>query len=207
MQVNGLLSYRQACQCDCGHRFCFNCEDDSHDPLPCDMIAKWKVHDYKTAFYLSTDTKQCPNCTVYIDKDGGGCCMVKRFFIYRNLLSILLQFHCVQFNYSNAHCVTINFVGCATVLGTIRHRTIIAWPMVMQKMEKGENTLENWFISLIIYNNLLAHIYIFSSHRDLISYMTNEISLECEKNLFDSTTIKGRIEQLQGGGVSDNDVS
>lgn len=72
-----LLSYQQNCVCDCGQRFCFSCGDESHDPLPCNLISKWKQGGYdETLFYLTVNTKSCPRCTVIIEKDGGGNCVV-----------------------------------------------------------------------------------------------------------------------------------
>lgn len=75
------LDYKQNCMCLCGQRFCFNCRDECHDPLPCDLISKWKKHDYsKIAVYLTLDLKNCPNCALLIEKNGGCNRMVSEEF-------------------------------------------------------------------------------------------------------------------------------
>lgn len=47
----------------------------------------------------------------------------------------------------------------------------------------------------------------FRSHHDLMSYITNEISLECEKKLVNSNLIKYQMQELRENDISYNDVS
>ncbi|XP_037080478.1 E3 ubiquitin-protein ligase ariadne-1-like isoform X2 [Pollicipes pollicipes] len=60
--------------CKCGHRFCFACGEVWHDPVRCSRIKRWlkKCDDDSETFnWLSANTKECPKCSVTIEKDGG----------------------------------------------------------------------------------------------------------------------------------------
>ncbi|XP_030371581.1 potential E3 ubiquitin-protein ligase ariadne-1-like [Scaptodrosophila lebanonensis] len=61
-------------KCKCGHVFCFGCGENWHDPVECRWLKKWiltVVSDSETLNYIAANTKQCPQCNVTIDKDGG----------------------------------------------------------------------------------------------------------------------------------------
>lgn len=91
VQANQLFSHRQNCMCECGQKFCFNCSNECHDPLPCDLIAKWKKDDYyKTILYLQLSMNTCPMCTVHIEKDDGRRYMVKGTFDVTISVTIIL---------------------------------------------------------------------------------------------------------------------
>lgn len=82
IEANHLLGYQQNCKCDCGHQFCFSCGNECHDPLPCDLISKWKKDDYiETVSYLTVNVKICPGCSSPIEKDGGCNCVVGAYFL------------------------------------------------------------------------------------------------------------------------------
>ncbi|XP_037083230.1 E3 ubiquitin-protein ligase arih1-like [Pollicipes pollicipes] len=60
--------------CKCGHRFCFACGEAWHDPVRCSLIKRWlkKCDDDSETFnWISANTKECPKCSVTIEKDGG----------------------------------------------------------------------------------------------------------------------------------------
>lgn len=59
--------------CQCGHRFCFKCDDDQdwHAPVLCEYLKKWKTSHAATANYIVAHTKPCPKCNVLIEKNGG----------------------------------------------------------------------------------------------------------------------------------------
>ncbi|ESN94505.1 hypothetical protein HELRODRAFT_69165 [Helobdella robusta] len=64
---------RVICDC-CKTSFCFNCGVDYHAPTDCDTIKKWLTKcadDSETANYISAHTKDCPECHVCIEKNGG----------------------------------------------------------------------------------------------------------------------------------------
>ena len=59
-------------KCSCGFEFCFSCSQVAHVPAPCDLVSKWlqkEQSDDATAVWLAARTKQCPKCTVRIEKN------------------------------------------------------------------------------------------------------------------------------------------
>jgi len=66
----GVLSVK----CACTHRFCFQCNQDDHQPASCENLAKWMVKcrdDSETYNWLVANTKPCPKCQTSIEKNGG----------------------------------------------------------------------------------------------------------------------------------------
>ncbi|ROT35766.1 ariadne-1 [Sodiomyces alkalinus F11] len=60
--------------CLCGHRFCFGCILNDHQPAPCELVKKWLkkcADDSETANWISANTKECPRCNSTIEKNGG----------------------------------------------------------------------------------------------------------------------------------------
>lgn len=60
--------------CDCGHRFCFGCILNDHQPAPCELVKQWLkkcADDSETANWISANTKECPRCNSTIEKNGG----------------------------------------------------------------------------------------------------------------------------------------
>ena len=60
--------------CRCGHKFCFACSENWHDPVRCHLIKKWIKKcddDSETSNWISANTKECPTCNATIEKDGG----------------------------------------------------------------------------------------------------------------------------------------
>uniref|UniRef100_A0A1I7S7D3 RBR-type E3 ubiquitin transferase n=1 Tax=Bursaphelenchus xylophilus TaxID=6326 RepID=A0A1I7S7D3_BURXY len=61
-------------KCECSMVFCFNCSQEWHDPVSCDMLKLWLKKcsdDSETSNWLNANTKDCPKCHVTIEKDGG----------------------------------------------------------------------------------------------------------------------------------------
>lgn len=61
-------------QCSCSYRFCFSCHHEAHSPASCDQIIQWAKKcssDSETGLWLGVNTKACPNCNVYVEKNGG----------------------------------------------------------------------------------------------------------------------------------------
>lgn len=59
-------------QCRCGHQFCYSCLAEMHQPSPCDIVHKWlqrEKSDDATEIWLAAKTKECPKCTVRIEKN------------------------------------------------------------------------------------------------------------------------------------------
>ncbi|XP_017089722.1 E3 ubiquitin-protein ligase ariadne-1 [Drosophila bipectinata] len=60
--------------CKCGHVFCFACGENWHDPVRCRWLKKWIKKcddDSETSNWIAANTKECPKCSVTIEKDGG----------------------------------------------------------------------------------------------------------------------------------------
>lgn len=60
--------------CSCGHRFCFGCILNDHQPAPCALVKQWLkkcADDSETANWISANTKECPRCNSTIEKNGG----------------------------------------------------------------------------------------------------------------------------------------
>ncbi|TDZ21650.1 E3 ubiquitin-protein ligase dbl4 [Colletotrichum orbiculare MAFF 240422] len=60
--------------CGCGHRFCFGCILNDHQPAPCELVKMWLkkcADDSETANWISANTKECPKCNSTIEKNGG----------------------------------------------------------------------------------------------------------------------------------------
>uniref|UniRef100_A0AC34FC49 RBR-type E3 ubiquitin transferase n=1 Tax=Panagrolaimus sp. ES5 TaxID=591445 RepID=A0AC34FC49_9BILA len=69
-----LTSGCQAVQCKCGTFFCFLCNHEAHEPVPCSIIKRWIKKcegDSLTMKWISSSTKDCPKCGIPIEKNGG----------------------------------------------------------------------------------------------------------------------------------------
>ncbi|OAF67666.1 hypothetical protein A3Q56_04604 [Intoshia linei] len=61
-------------KCNCAGEYCFNCKQDNHEPLSCDLIEKWNKivkSDLQSSLWIDSNTKKCPNCKSSIEKVGG----------------------------------------------------------------------------------------------------------------------------------------
>ena len=61
-------------KCICGMTFCSKCLRDAHRPCDCEMINFWEAKyksDGENIKWLIVNTKQCPNCHKYIEKNQG----------------------------------------------------------------------------------------------------------------------------------------
>ena len=61
--------------CRCGHKFCFACSENWHDPVRCHLIKKWIKKcddDSETSNWINANTKECPTCNATIGKGYGG---------------------------------------------------------------------------------------------------------------------------------------
>lgn len=60
-------------KCRCGRLTCWKCGNRGHAPLPCNKVNDWlqKFNKASNSLWLSMHTKQCPNCKLPIEKNGG----------------------------------------------------------------------------------------------------------------------------------------
>jgi IBR domain, a half RING-finger domain/IBR domain len=60
--------------CSCGYSFCFDCALEAHAPASCGMMKLWRVkcnEDNETYSWIIANTKDCPRCSVPIEKQNG----------------------------------------------------------------------------------------------------------------------------------------
>uniref|UniRef100_A0A0G4I4J0 RBR-type E3 ubiquitin transferase n=1 Tax=Chromera velia CCMP2878 TaxID=1169474 RepID=A0A0G4I4J0_9ALVE len=69
----GDLLHDVACDEDhCGHRFCFNCSNEAHEPAACETVKDWMIKgDGGTNDFMEAHTRPCPNCKKRIQKNDG----------------------------------------------------------------------------------------------------------------------------------------
>jgi len=61
-------------KCRCGFSFCFSCHNEAHAPASCDQVKLWLKKcndDSETGHWLGANTRDCPRCTVLVEKNGG----------------------------------------------------------------------------------------------------------------------------------------
>ncbi|RHN61579.1 putative aminoacyltransferase, E1 ubiquitin-activating enzyme [Medicago truncatula] len=62
--------------CLCYHSFCWNCGEEAHTPVDCEIVAKWMKKtssEFKitTNGWIIANTKRCPKCKTPIEKNNG----------------------------------------------------------------------------------------------------------------------------------------
>ena len=61
-------------ECECRQTFCFGCGNEGHRPCDCEIVEKWNrknKSESENVKWLIANTKQCPNCHKYIEKNQG----------------------------------------------------------------------------------------------------------------------------------------
>lgn len=61
-------------KCQCGFSFCFKCLRESHRPCDCEMVQMWEEKsksEGENTKRVLVNTKQCPRCHKYIEKNQG----------------------------------------------------------------------------------------------------------------------------------------
>merc|ERR1719253_1215594 len=67
--------------CSCGHRFCFGCCEEAHQPVTCQTVRKWiekNRNEAENMTWILANTKPCPKCKHPIEKNQGCMHMVCR---------------------------------------------------------------------------------------------------------------------------------
>ncbi|KAG8387710.1 hypothetical protein BUALT_Bualt02G0049500 [Buddleja alternifolia] len=60
--------------CNCSHSFCWNCTEESHRPVDCETLEKWKTKndaESNNTQWIRINTKPCPQCNRPIEKNQG----------------------------------------------------------------------------------------------------------------------------------------
>lgn len=66
--------YMKEIECECKQTFCFACGNEGHRPCDCQMILRWNEKNQsqsENVKWLKANTKQCPSCHKYIEKNQG----------------------------------------------------------------------------------------------------------------------------------------
>ena len=61
-------------KCQCGYVFCFKCLQETHRPCDCEMAFHWEEKSKEggeDVKWILANTKQCPKCHKYIEKNQG----------------------------------------------------------------------------------------------------------------------------------------
>ncbi|VDP28746.1 unnamed protein product [Echinostoma caproni] len=81
---------------NCHEQFCFLCGEAYHAPASCDTMKRWLLkcrEDLGTSTYMQAHTKDCPECHVCIEKNGGCNHMVSNRLSALVFEFILTDFH------------------------------------------------------------------------------------------------------------------
>lgn len=128
--------------CKCGHKFCFQCGEECHDPVECHLLRKWKKDngDVEASVWIHANTKECPRCHVPIEKRGG-CNVI----------------HCIKPSCGAYFCWLCMFVWTPTNVGQ-RH-ACNQWSAVktannaLERSKTAKNARERHFFYLNRYTN------------------------------------------------------
>ncbi|KAK7251257.1 hypothetical protein RIF29_34294 [Crotalaria pallida] len=71
-QPNG-VNKKLDVSCLCHYSFCWNCGEDAHSPVDCEIVSLWlkKVSESKNINWILKYAKQCPKCKIPIEKNEG----------------------------------------------------------------------------------------------------------------------------------------
>lgn len=61
-------------KCSCGYMFCYKCKEEAHTPCTCEEYSEWKEKgskDLGSAKWILDNTKPCPKCKTFIEKNDG----------------------------------------------------------------------------------------------------------------------------------------
>jgi len=72
--IRSISHFMKEITCDCKTVFCFKCCKEGHRPCQCEMIEAWTIKnnsESENVKWLQANTKQCPQCHKYIEKNQG----------------------------------------------------------------------------------------------------------------------------------------
>lgn len=72
--IRCLIHVEKEIECECRAVFCFSCSKEGHRPCPCILIEAWDTKnssESENVKWLIANTKQCPSCRKYIEKNQG----------------------------------------------------------------------------------------------------------------------------------------
>lgn len=72
--IRSFSHYNREIECECGTNFCFSCGKEGHRPCQCEMVNAWDLKnssESENVNWLLANTKQCPQCKKFIEKNQG----------------------------------------------------------------------------------------------------------------------------------------
>lgn len=72
--VRSLTHFGKEITCECGNVFCFKCGREGHRPCQCELVEAWIVKnnsESENVKWLQANTKKCPGCHKFIEKNQG----------------------------------------------------------------------------------------------------------------------------------------
>jgi ariadne-1 len=72
--VRSISHFGKEVTCECGNVFCFKCGREGHRPCQCELVEAWQVKntsESENVKWLEANTKKCPNCHKFIEKNQG----------------------------------------------------------------------------------------------------------------------------------------
>ena len=59
--------------CSCEHFWCFECGEESHRPVSCELLARFrkKIEKHRSLVWIEENTKKCPRCNINIERNEG----------------------------------------------------------------------------------------------------------------------------------------
>jgi ariadne-1 len=61
-------------KCQCSYMYCFGCNEEAHNPAPCQLNKKWALKngaEAENVTWIQANAKACPKCHKNIEKNQG----------------------------------------------------------------------------------------------------------------------------------------
>lgn len=72
--IRSISHFGKEITCECKNVFCFKCGKEGHRPVQCELVEAWTIKnnsESENVKWLQANTKQCPQCHKYIEKNQG----------------------------------------------------------------------------------------------------------------------------------------
>jgi ariadne-1 len=72
--IRSVSHFGKEITCECKYVFCFKCGKEGHRPLQCEIVQAWNIKnnsESENVKWLQANTKQCPGCHKFIEKNQG----------------------------------------------------------------------------------------------------------------------------------------
>lgn len=72
--VENIGSIKSEIKCNCDYLFCYNCSEEAHSPITCEVLKTWNdknTSESENVTWIKANTKPCPSCKKNIEKNQG----------------------------------------------------------------------------------------------------------------------------------------